>query len=142
MRKIDLGIIHCADTPADMDIGAKDIDRWHRKKGWSAIGYHFVIRRNGDIEKGRDLDNDNDVFDEVGAHAKGFNKNSIGICLIGGMGGFNFTHQQLDALSVLIDDINHVLPDIEWLGHCDLPGVNKRCPMFDVRAWLNKGDLA
>ncbi len=137
MRNINLGVIHCADTPSTMDIGAKEIDEWHRAKGWSAIGYHFVIQRDGSIDKGRDLDNDNDVFDEIGAHAKGYNRNSIGVCLVGGMGGFNFTSKQMDTLSVLIDDVNHMYPDIEWLGHCDLPGVDKKCPQFDVKAWLS-----
>jgi N-acetyl-anhydromuramyl-L-alanine amidase AmpD len=137
-REIELGIIHCADTPSDMDIGSKEIDDWHRARGWSAIGYHYVIRRDGTIEKGRDLDNDGDVFDEIGAHAKGFNRNSIGICLVGGMGGFNFTSQQLRSLDKLMDIIENTFTDIEWLGHCDLPGVDKKCPQFDVRAWRGK----
>jgi N-acetyl-anhydromuramyl-L-alanine amidase AmpD len=119
-----------------MDIGAAEITDWHvNGNGWSAIGYHFVIRRDGTVEKGRDTDNDGDVFDEVGAHAKGFNKNSIGICLVGGMNGFNFTRAQMMALDTLIDTINHIHADIEWLGHCDLPGVDKQCPQFDVKAW-------
>lgn len=135
-REIKSGVIHCSDTPADMNIGAAEIDNWHRnQRGWQAIGYHFVIRRNGTVEKGRDLDNDGDVFDEQGAHVSGYNKNSIGICLIGGMGGFNFTRIQMEALDTLIDDINHIIAGIKWLGHCDIPGVYKTCPNFDVIAW-------
>ncbi len=53
MRTINLFVIHCADTYATMDIGVKEIDGWHRKRGWSGIGYHFVIRRNGIVETGR-----------------------------------------------------------------------------------------
>ena len=79
--------------------------------------------------------NDGDVFDEVGAHAKGFNREGFGICLVGGKPHFNFTDKQLDALWVLMDDIEKRFPEIEWLGHCDLPEVTKECPMFDVRAW-------
>ena len=135
LGEIKYGVIHCADTPADMDIGAKEINEWHIARGWAAIGYHFVIRRNGQVEKGRDLDGDGDVFDEQGAHVAGYNKNSIGICLVGGMGGFNFTRTQMAALDTLIDDINHILKGIEWLGHCDMPDVTKTCPNFDVRAW-------
>jgi len=54
-RFVDTLIIHCAATPPSMDIGAKEIDRWHKEQGWSEIGYHFVIRRDGTIEKGRPL---------------------------------------------------------------------------------------
>src|SRR5690606_114532 len=77
-RFINLLVIHCAATTPLMDIGAKEIDVWHKQRGWSKIGYHFVIRRNGVIEKGRDIS-------EVGAHVEGYNKNSIGICMVGGI---------------------------------------------------------
>ncbi|MCK5639702.1 MAG: N-acetylmuramoyl-L-alanine amidase [Gammaproteobacteria bacterium] len=128
-RKITHGIIHCADTPADMDIGAKEIRDWHvNGNGWSDIGYHSVIRRDGTIEKGRDID-------ISGAHAKGHNKHSIGICLVGGMGGFNFTREQMKSLDYIISAMEKINPDIEILGHCDLPGVTKTCPNFDVMAW-------
>lgn len=137
-REIDLGIIHCADTPADMDIGAAEIRDWHKARGWRDIGYHFVIRRDGTIEKGRDIDGDGDVFDEIGAHAKGFNKNSIGICLVGGMGGFNFTSEQMKSLDKTMFIVDNVYPEIEWCGHCDLPGVDKKCPQFDVKSWRNR----
>ena len=135
LRETKFCVIHCADTPASMDIGSAEIDEWHRARGWSAIGYHFVIRRNGGIEKGRDLDNDGDVFDEVGAHVKGYNKNSIGICLVGGKGGFNFTKKQMHTLDFLMMEIEAKYPDIEFLGHCDMPGVDKTCPNFNVTAW-------
>lgn len=139
MREITLGVIHCADTPASMDIGAAEIDSWHvNERGWKAIGYHFVIRRDGTVERGRDLDGDNDVLDEQGAHVAGYNKGSLGICLVGGKGGFNFTRKQMDALDTLVDDINHIVAGIEWLGHCDIPGVDKKCPQFDVKEWLSK----
>ena len=69
-------MIHCAATRADMDIGAADIDRWHRQRGWRKIGYHYVIRRNGEVETGRDMD-------AVGAHCKGMNDKSVSICLVG-----------------------------------------------------------
>ena len=135
LGEIKYGVIHCADTPDGMDIGAKEINEWHIARGWAAIGYHFVIRRNGQVEKGRDIDGDGDVLDEQGAHVAGYNRNSIGVCLVGGMGGFNFTRAQMEALDTLIDDIDHVVAGIEWLGHCDMPDVQKTCPNFDVRAW-------
>jgi hypothetical protein len=71
-------IVHCSATSEKQDIGAKEIDSWHRAKGWSGIGYHFVIRRDGTIEQGRALH-------KYGAHAYGYNKVSLGICMIGGV---------------------------------------------------------
>lgn len=142
MNKI---IIHAADTPPDMDIGAAEIDQWHRERGWSAIGYHHVLRRDGTIEKGRDLDGDGDVTDEVGAHAAGFNRDSIGICLVGGAkrsgGGLvpdsNFTFAQMRSLQFLVSEYTTRYPGVEVLGHRDLPGVAKKCPCFDVGAFFS-----
>jgi N-acetylmuramoyl-L-alanine amidase len=123
-----------------MDIGAAEITAWHIARGWTSIGYNWVIRRNGVIEKGRDLDNDGDSFNEVGAHALGFNSRSLGICLVGGRSDNNepednFTSEQMHALAYLLDAIEARVPGIEILGHRDLPGVTKACPCFDVRAW-------
>lgn len=127
-------IVHCADTPTSMDIGVREIARWHvEENGWSAIGYNWVIRRSGAIEGGRDLDNDGDFNEETGAHAKGFNTESIGICLVGGKGGFNFTYEQVEALKDLIDDIEDEYGPMEILGHRDLDS-HKTCPSFDVKA--------
>lgn len=138
-RKIRHIVIHCADTPADMDIGASDIDRWHRERGWSAIGYHYVIRRNGITETGRDLDADGDIDEEIGAHVLGHNKDSLGICLVGGKGAdgladCNFTACQWAALERIVSDLTARYPDARVVGHRDLdPG--KPCPGFDVPAW-------
>ena len=138
-------IIHASATPQDMDIGAETIDQWHRDRGWKAIGYHHVIRRDGTMEKGRDLDGDGDVTDEVGAHAAGFNHGSIGICLVGGsrrtngamIPDFNFTQSQMASLSFLVGEYRTRYPNIEVMGHRDLPGVNKACPCFDVSSWFS-----
>ena len=70
--------IHCSATRAEQNITEEDIRKWHLDRGWSDIGYHCVIRRNGMIEFGRPLD-------VCGAHVKGYNHNSIGICLVGGI---------------------------------------------------------
>lgn len=132
-------IIHCSDTPATMDIGAKEITAWHtdpkpKGNGWAAIGYHFVIRRDGVVEKGRDLDGDGDVTDEVGAHAYGYNVGSLGICLVGGRPDCNFTTRQWSALEQLVWDLMCQFPEAQVLGHRDVS--RKDCPMFDVRAWV------
>lgn len=78
MRYINEIIIHCSDTKEGLDFNANDIDRWHKQKGWKRIGYHYVILLNGTIEQGRELE-------AVGAHTKGHNAHSIGICYIGGL---------------------------------------------------------
>ena len=78
MREITEIIIHCSATKEGMDFRAKDIDAWHKAKGWAGIGYHFVIDLDGTIEQGRPIN-------QVGAHCYGHNKNSIGVCYIGGL---------------------------------------------------------
>jgi len=78
MRKISLIIIHCSAVGPNQTSSAKEIDRWHKAQGWSGIGYHYVIRRNGQIEWGR-------PEEQVGAHCKNHNKHSIGICYEGGL---------------------------------------------------------
>ena len=78
MRDINQIIVHCSATPPSMIVGADDIRKWHKARGWSDIGYHYVIKRNGVTEKGRDIT-------RVGAHAKGHNEDSLGVVLIGGI---------------------------------------------------------
>jgi len=82
---------------ASHDVSAKEIDRWHRERGWNGIGYHFVIRFNGDIERGRSMD-------KLGAHAKGRN-HYVGIVLT----GYDvFTEHQKNSLVTLLKDLNIV----------------------------------
>lgn len=137
-QRTDFIVIHCSATPAAMDIGAKEIDRWHRAKGWFKIGYHFVIRRDGSIEYGRELS-------EVGAHAYGVNDRSIGICMVGGVAEDgktaqnNFTQAQWTALEKLASELEPQFPHAKLVGHRDVtPG--RDCPCFDVAAW-NKNRL-
>jgi N-acetylmuramoyl-L-alanine amidase len=128
MRDIKKIIIHCADTYAEMDIGVAEIRRWHIDRGWADIGYHFVIRRNGDIEKGRDEET-------PGAHVKGHNHDSIGVCLVGGKPFCNFTRAQWHALESLVMELKGRYPLAAVSGHRD-HDPSKTCPTFDVRAWL------
>jgi len=116
-----------------MDIGRKEIDRWHREKGWLMIGYHFVIRRDGTLETGRPLN-------RSGAHTKGHNAHSIGICMVGGIDDEgeaenNFTTPQFKTLDELLYSLLQDHPAAEIKGHRDFPGVAKACPSFDVREW-------
>lgn len=140
IRKIEIVewiVIHCAATPADMDIGIKEIRRWHMQKGWRDVGYHYIIRRDGTVEKGRQ------DF-EPGAHASGYNMHSLGVCLVGGLkkgttkAENNFTEAQFSTLRSLLRTLTQLHPGAEVLGHRDLPGVNKACPSFDVRGWLKE----
>lgn len=132
----DYIVIHCSATRPSQDIGAADIDRWHRGQGWACIGYHYVIRRSGALEEGREPD-------VIGAHVAGYNTNSIGICLAGGVSEKdvnvpenNFTKEQLQSLRGLILFLREKYPEAHIQGHRDFPKVHKACPSFDVAAWL------
>lgn len=74
MREVQKHIIHCSDSTFG-DVA--EIRRWHIARGFNDVGYHFVIRRDGEVEMGRTLET-------IGAHCKGHNTNSIGTCLVGG----------------------------------------------------------
>jgi len=134
MAEVNHLIVHCSATPETMDIGVEEIRRWHRQRGWLDVGYHKVIRRDGTIEDGRPIT-------APGAHARGFNHISIGICLIGGVESdkktpeANYTHAQWEALEAQIRDLLIIHPEATVIGHRDLPKVNKACPSFDTPEW-------
>lgn len=145
-REIKQIIIHCSATTSRVDIGAAEIRQMHINQGWSDGGYHYVIRRNGKIELGRDLDKDGDIDEETGAHAFGWNANSIGVCLIGGadsagQGEANFTPAQMIALSAFLVAKREQYPQAVIMGHRDT-GAKKDCPSFDVTGWLKTGILS
>lgn len=133
--------IHCSATSDKQNIGAADIDKWHRAKGWACIGYHYVIKRDGTVEHGRD-----DAV--VGAHVQGFNEHSVGICMVGGVSADdvntaenNFTPAQFKSLKTLLVELKKKYPKAKIQGHRDFPHVAKACPSFDVRAWLKAEKL-
>ena len=136
MRRITKVIIHCAATKPSMDIGASEIKKWHLDRGWKDIGYHYVIRRNGDIENGI-------AVSLAGSHTKGHNANSIGICLVGGINDkgepeSNFTKAQWATLERLVRVLKVDFPHATVHGHREFAA--KACPSFDVQEWLkNKG---
>jgi len=134
MRRINEIILHCAATRPDQDIGAAEIDEWHRSNGWSGIGYHWVIRRDGTREPGR-------PEPHVGAHVYGHNANSIGVCLVGGFGSCaddapvdHYTPAQLTALRVLMGELLASYPGARVTGHNDYAA--KACPGFRVALHL------
>ena len=79
MPEINKLIVHRPATAEDKDYSSDTIRKWYLKRGWRDIGYHYVIQRDGTTEEGRPLE-------QIGAHVKGMNRNSIGICYIGGVG--------------------------------------------------------
>ncbi len=136
----DFIVVHCSATQAKSDIGAADIDRWHRGQGWQTIGYHYVIRRNGTIEEGREED-------KIGSHVHNHNANSIGICMVGGVAADgktaenNFTQEQFASLKQLVARLKTKYPKAVVQGHRDFPGVYKACPSFDAKAWAKENKL-
>lgn len=128
MRTIKKIIIHCSDSDDSLDIGRREIDEWHKARGFLSptglhIGYHFVVRRSGLIELGRPVD-------EVGAHVKGHNSDSIGICWIGRKAISENQKRELFKLvkTLMIQykiDIDNVY------GHYEFDP-NKTCPNLDM----------
>ena len=129
MRTITLIVIHCSAVRPGQRSSAKDIDMWHKDKGWKGIGYHYVVRRDGTVEIGRHLS-------EVGAHVVGHNRHSIGICYEGGLDSAGEscdtrTPEQVRALRQLVEKMHTYFPDALIVGHHDL-NPKKPCPCYDV----------
>lgn len=133
MRKINKIIIHCSDTPVIHRVYVSDIDKWHRLRGFDCIGYHYFIRYDGTIDEGRPLD-------RVGAHCKGQNAYSIGICYEGGRGvdgkpQDTRSDAQEQSLVKLITELRDRFGPLEVFGHRDF--ANKACPCFDAHSEYN-----
>ena len=142
MRRINEIFIHCSATKPQWMINAatgrkiNEIRRWHvEERGWSDIGYHYLIDRNGKLAEGRPVK-------RAGAHVKGHNSNSIGICLIGGHGGAatdkfedHYTEDQRKTLMSLLKDLTVNYPNAKIRGHNEVAA--KACPSFNVKEFLN-----
>ena len=156
-------VIHCSDTPANMDIGVHEITQWHtdprydekprvwrymgnqypsqdllpddvrgrRGNGWSRVGYHWVIRRDGTLESGV-------PEQRPGIHARGYNSDSLAVCLVGGSRGrIDYTPAQWACLASLVKDLAARNPTAQVVGHSNLDA-SKTCPNFDVDVWWEK----
>ena len=130
MRTITLIVVHCSAVRPEQTSSAKQIDEWHRDRGFhNGIGYHFVVRRDGSIELGRPLE-------MVGAHVVNHNKHSIGICYEGGLNSAGKsedtrTPEQKQALREKLEELHRMFPKALIVGHHDLnPG--KDCPCYEV----------
>tara|TARA_R110000803_G_scaffold84087_2_gene150251 strand:+ start:6773 stop:7246 length:474 start_codon:yes stop_codon:yes gene_type:complete len=147
MRDINKIIVHCSATYPDQNAGVDTIRKWHvEERGWDDIGYHYVIRRDGTVEEGRPII-------KAGAHCRGQNKNSVGVCLEGGLervGSPNdtlyttepsndYTPVQLKSLGKLILTLRtkYGTKDkiVELYGHNEFDS-HKTCPNFDVIIWF------
>lgn len=138
MRSIDEIILHCSATKEGQDIKADTIRRWHLKRGFKDIGYHYVIDLDGTVETGRPVA-------QVGAHTEGRNAHSIGICYIGGVDSEGKpkdtrTEKQRNSMLGLVVSLVALYGTISKVtGHRRY--ANKACPSFDVGAWLAENGL-
>ena len=128
-RTINEIIVHCSATPEGKDYTLDTIRQWHRQRGFSDIGYHYVIHPDGTVEEGRDVN-------IAGAHCSGHNSKSIGICYIGGMTADNKkakdtrTEEQRTNLKALLMAMRKLYPSAKIHGHRDFAA--KACPSFDA----------
>lgn len=141
MRNVSEIIIHCSATKVGwlsnrrVEKKIKEIDSWHRAKSWAGIGYHYVIDRDGTVGNGRPVE-------KTGAHVRGHNRGTIGVCLIGGWDSNendrfldNFTKDQDAALTQLLAKLKAVYgSDVKVSGHNEYAA--KACPGFRVSEWL------
>lgn len=127
-ENISLIIVHCSDTNDNENLSAIDIHKMHLNFGWDGIGYHKIINRSGKIENGRP-----EFW--VGAHVKGKNNVSLGVCLIGRT---FFTKKQFISLERILKKWKSSYPNAKILGHRDTGNTKKTCPNFDVISWSNK----
>ena len=150
-RRIKYIVVHCTGSREGQDVTVDELRKLHKDKGWSDIGYHYVIYRDGTIVPGRDVD-------IAGAHVAGFNSNSIGVVYIGGLENKPHvpytmlkakdtrTEEQKASLLSLLMDLRQLYPDACICGHRDMsPDKNhngivepaewvKQCPCFDAKA--------
>jgi len=130
MRKIEKIILHCAATKEGHDIKTETIRSWHVKgNGWSDIGYHYVIELDGSVHDGRPIQ-------RSGAHTRGHNATSIGVCYIGGIDKNKApkdtrNEAQRKAMDELIDSLRGEYPGATIHGHNEFAA--KACPSFDVQ---------
>jgi len=129
MRSVKEIIIHCSATREGQDIPVETIKDWHLARGFNDIGYHFYIDLNGVIYKGRDID-------KIGAHCKGRNRNSIGVCYCGGVEADGKTpkdtrtQEQKESLLHVLKTIKAMYPESMIYSHNEFAA--KACPSFDA----------
>lgn len=124
-------IVHCTATPEGREVSMGELRQWHKQRGFSDVGYHYVVHLDGEVENGRSVH-------LVGAHCSGHNTHSIGVCYVGGVDKDGKTpkdtrtEKQKAALLCLLMDLVGLYPGVKIYGHRDLG--NKACPSFDARS--------
>ena len=131
MRSIDKIIVHCSATREGQHVTVQQIRQWHLQRNFADIGYHYVIYLDGSVHKGRPLE-------KAGAHCKGQNAHSIGICYVGGLDRQGKpkdtrTAAQKAALLSLIRELRQRFPRATVHGHREF--ANKACPCFDCKEY-------
>jgi len=134
MRDITRIILHCTATAEGKDYTVDQIRGWHTRKGWSDIGYHFLVYRDGTVAEGRPIK-------RAGAHVRGYNHNSIGVSYVGGVEATRVngkwiakdtrTPEQTVALDKFLKEQMELYPDATLHGHNEFSA--KACPCFDVQ---------
>ncbi len=124
MRKLKTIVVHCSasDNPNHDDISV--IDNWHKQRGWRMCGYHRFIKTTGEVQTGRRIS-------EIGAHVKGHNDDTIGICLHGSLEE-NFTEEQFEACASEVDELMELYPSIDNVVSHNFYDPNKTCPNFNI----------
>jgi len=128
---IKLLVVHCSDSENNKNITAIDIHKMHLNFGWDGIGYHKVILRSGKVENGRP-----EYW--LGAHVKGKNDISLGVCLIG---RDKFTKKQFTSLEAILKNWKHLYPQAKIVGHYNTGNTQKTCPNFDVITWSKNKNI-
>ena len=137
MRTLSKIILHCSATKPEQVVNAAVIDGWHKARGWQGVGYHFIILPSGVVELGRPLD-------QMGAHCRGQNEASVGVCYVGGL---NYSGKPEDTMTgaqemawmQLVRSIRLLFGWMPVHGHNEFSA--KACPSFDVRekyGWMNQ----
>ena len=134
----DTIVIHCTQTPKDMEVDVEKVTQWHKDRGFDTIGYHYLIKRDGTLQVGRDED-------VVGAHAVAVNGTSIGVALVGGgtadMGWENnFTPIQFQTLKSILMKLKDKYDIQKIIGHYQVEA-SIECASFDVPGWVIENGL-
>lgn len=130
-RAIDRIILHFTATPEGRDVDISDVRSWHKERGFDDVGYHFLIKLDGTIQRGRPID-------VVGAHCYGYNRKSIGVCYVGGLSEDmskvldTRTERQKDSLELILGTLLKIYPNADLCGHNDLSSTD--CPGIDVKS--------
>ena len=128
--KIEFLVIHCSDSEDTLSYNATDIHKLHLKFGWDGIGYHKVICRSGLIENGRP-----EFW--IGAHLRGYNDKSLGVCLI----GRKIYKKSIFFFKIGYQKLEKKYPNAKIVGHYEITNSSKTCPNFNVKKWCEEHEF-